>query len=261
MATATFAKKLRKAVSLDFDSEVFPDGAIQGTEEVDFPVFDGNSSPNIQETTFTLPTEHAQIVISKDFKHTPSSQDFESVTSLTQPSITSHLHSTSPEPITSSLQDSDLPLLPSSSPSSSSSSPKPSATFPYASDLNLEIAPQSTEPRPSPPRPKSLSTYATLLNEDQPGKDSASSKPKQTREVKLVRLASSHYVKTKEETEEVMDRERTMSDATPGGVLDSTVPKLLEHCYADERKLFMPFFMPGRVLHLQVKKNNRYICT
>lgn len=53
-------------------------------------------------------------------------------------------------------------------------------------------------------------------------------------------------------------RERKSSDAiTPGGVIDSAVPKMLEHCCADERKTFMPFFLPGRILHLQVKKNSR----
>lgn len=52
-------------------------------------------------------------------------------------------------------------------------------------------------------------------------------------------------------------RIRTNSDLTPGGVIDNTVPKLLEHCRVDEHKAFMPFFPPGRILHLQVKKSDR----
>ena len=52
-------------------------------------------------------------------------------------------------------------------------------------------------------------------------------------------------------------RVRKNSDPTPGGIIDSTVPKLLEHCRVDEHKAFMPFFLPGRVLHIQVRKSER----
>ena len=54
---------------------------------------------------------------------------------------------------------------------------------------------------------------------------------------------------------EPQPRVRKASDPTPGGILDNAVPGLLEHCRADESKSFMPFFPPGRMLHLQVENS------
>ena len=55
-------------------------------------------------------------------------------------------------------------------------------------------------------------------------------------------------------------RTRKNSDLIPGGAIDRAVPKLLEHCRVDEHKAFVPFFPPGRLLHLQVEKSNRCVC-
>lgn len=50
---------------------------------------------------------------------------------------------------------------------------------------------------------------------------------------------------------------RRGSAPTPGGVIDRALPDIHEHCRIDETSTFMPFFLPGRLLHLQVQKSNR----
>ena len=44
---------------------------------------------------------------------------------------------------------------------------------------------------------------------------------------------------------------------TPGGAIDCAMPDIHEHCRVDETSTFMPFFPPGRLIHLRVQKNNR----
>lgn len=54
------------------------------------------------------------------------------------------------------------------------------------------------------------------------------------------------------------DRSRLDSNVlTPGGAIDSALPKIHEHCRVDEASTFMPFFPPGRLIHLQVKRSDR----
>lgn len=76
---------------------------------------------------------------------------------------------------------------------------------------------------------------------------------------KKIKTATATQVSIQGDSDPVPDvpvpRERKVSDLTPGGVLDDAVPKLLEHCRADESKAFMPFFPPGRLLHLQAEKS------
>ncbi len=86
------------------------------------------------------------------------------------------------------------------------------------------------------------------------------SQPQQkTAAATIVRLASDssgedspRILKTSESVES-----RRNSDLTPGGVIDSSVPQILENCRVNESREFVPFFPPGRMLHIQVERSER----
>jgi len=311
VATESFAQKIKKAISLDFDGDFIPDGFIQGADEADGPgVFggpgtiggsDGSSKhryavlndlhcfetppPQKKEHTFIVPdssgsrtssspsAEHEDKVFEPEQDETlPEEARHVSETSSSSRNLeqrenredSSSPHATSPshghEPITLQAEVHPSNYLTSSPDQSGPPHSNQSLTPPFSPKAASPPSSRASPPPSSMAEPSSSHSGADALNIVSPNPNSASSNPSRTREIKLVPLVSSHSARGNEErrVEEALDgRERAQSDSTPGEALKTAVPKMLEHCYADEGKLFMPFFLPGRVLHLQVKRSSR----
>lgn len=75
---------------------------------------------------------------------------------------------------------------------------------------------------------------------------------------RTARVTQTHVHSSEDDDESRGTKRRKGSDLTPGDfVLGNAMPMLEQHCRVDENKGFMPFFPPGRMLHLQVKKSER----
>lgn len=304
MATHSFAKKMKKAISFDFDT--IPEGAIQGADEVDFSeecapleeetVFGipepTESSPSVSKksefvsdspsghvATFTLeyssqPSEEAtanQNQNSSSLDNVPSEDYPESSIEHVMPASneSSHVQSSSPEYITSHTnsiittdQNTNDPNTP----------PTTAAALPCKVESD-----QTNVPPPDSLEINSLSrtsrlkllaqsnTSLTLNFKDNQSEVSERSVNSRIVQEGLVKVASHHSsddgskegIEELPGVEESFNRQRKPSDATPGDLLQNAMPKVFEHCRADEGKHFMPFFIPGRVLHLQVKKSQK----
>ena len=322
---------MKKAISLDFDGDVIPDGFIQGADETDgleafggFGAFSGGDGSSqhrhdmhrdvtFSETPQPLEREHAFVEADGGGRRTSSSPltadrddvfepeedalPTEEERPVSEPSSESHhlqghreIGERFEEGVSSCSMDNSLDLSDNASlsfsrkpitlqaelhPSADDITSSPNLSGPRQSNQSLTTLPPSSYPEASPPTSQaalpqlaslaeesSLHSGADSLNRMVSDVSSASSDTSfsRKREIKLVPLQSCSSVKEsyKRRMEEALDfRGRSSSDNTPGEALKTTVPKMLEHCYADEGKLFMPFFLPGRVLHIQVEKSKQ----